>query len=190
MSMNSLVKRSTGVYRCLRVRRPQVKVQCRFNSSNSGSSKQSSSSPLAPTNLFANGVLGKTIIFAGGAIFGAWLYQNDIKEKALKSTISLNEMELPEYASDKEIDQAVDKIREIFKSDLKNGESYDEELYISHEKSVLDEHADTYFNTHHALDNERSHYVLFPRLTAQVSEILKLCHEYKIPVVATGAGLH
>lgn len=186
MSMHSLVKRSTGVYRCLRVRQPQVKIQCRFNSSNSGSSKQSSSSSLAPTNLFANGVLGKTIIFAGGAIFGAWLYQNDIKEKAIKSTISLNEMELPEYASDKEIDQAVDKIREIFKADLKNGESYDEGLYISHEKSVLDEHADTYFNTHHALDNERSHYVLFPRLTAQVSEILKLCHKYKIPVVATG----
>lgn len=56
---------------------------------------------------------------------------------------------------------------------------------ISRDEKELILHADTYWNTHHAEPGQISKYVLYPESTEQVSEIMKLCHQNRIPVVPT-----
>ncbi|KAK6453698.1 mitochondrial enzyme D-lactate ferricytochrome c oxidoreductase [Scheffersomyces xylosifermentans] len=101
------------------------------------------------------------------------------------STLPLSDLESPVYASREKVEQGLTEIREIFKKNTPKGTAYDDSLCVNNTKEELDSHSDTYFNSHHALPEERPLYVVYPRSTQEVSEIMKVCHKYRIPVVPT-----
>lgn len=154
-------------------------VSLRYNST------KPSPNVLKPSNFFANGVASKTLLFAGGAIFGAYLYQQEDKRVSDKSVLPLEDLEPPQYADNATIEQSIAKIKQILIKNS-NSEVFDESLLVNSTKDEIDSHADTYFNTHHARPDQRSRYVVFPRLTEEVSEIMKICYENRVPVVPTG----
>jgi D-lactate dehydrogenase (cytochrome) len=100
------------------------------------------------------------------------------------STLPLKNLPPPQYGSDEELRKAIGEIRGMF---LQNTPEVivDTKLVIDNTKETLDNHSDTYFNSHHATPEQRPKYVVFPRSTQEVSEIMKICHKFKIPVVPT-----
>lgn len=139
------------------------------------------------------GLVTSTLMFLGGTAFGAFAYKMGNKDKSasrsvgektdnVASTLPLSELEPPEYASDAEIELAIEKIRGVLSRDAG---VVDMATLVNNSKEQLDDHSDTYFNSHHATADQRPKYVVYPTLTQQVSEIMKICHEYRIPVVPT-----
>ncbi|SCU85650.1 LADA_0D08790g1_1 [Lachancea dasiensis] len=103
-----------------------------------------------------------------------------IKNDQFSSTTPLSELESPQYCRDgKKFEEAVARLKEVLKNDA--------ECY-SVSKSDLEAHSDTYFNTHKATQEQRPQIILFPRSTHDVSEIMKICHEYAIPVIPFSGG--
>ena len=129
----------------------------------------------------SNGLFLKTLIFTGGSVFGAYMYQLDSEKPSVRSTLKLQDIESPEYCNDKQLEQAIEEIRHIFLKD----KDVDLSLMINNTDEDISSHSDTYFNSCHAKDNEKPKYVIYPRLTNEVSEIMKVFHKYKVPVVPT-----
>lgn len=96
------------------------------------------------------------------------------------STTRLDELAPPSYCQDpKKFEDAIIKLKHILDDNPDN---------FSVSKSELDAHSDTYFNSHHARPDQRPQIILFPRTTSDVSEILKVCHEYEVPVIPFSGG--
>lgn len=120
--------------------------------------------------------------FVGGAVLlatgiGGGYYLRKINEATPKdsSTTPLSSVEPPQYANDAEFKIALKKFTEIVG-----------EANVTADKDVTNSHADTFFNTHHPPNPEvqRPAVVIYPGNTEQVSQILKVAHEYRVPVVA------
>ena len=77
------------------------------------------------------------------------------KQKEDSSTLPLNELNLPRYASSDQIDAAVAQIKSIVE-------------VVSNDKAELDSHSDTYFNSHHPSPTERPKNHVYPKLTEEV----------------------
>ncbi|EGW33716.1 mitochondrial enzyme D-lactate ferricytochrome c oxidoreductase [Spathaspora passalidarum NRRL Y-27907] len=129
------------------------------------------------------------LLFAGGTIIGGYtVYKLSnlpvalADTPSLASTLPLEQLTSPTYATNAEIDQAIQEIRAAF---LANTPDVDESLLINSTEEELQGHSDTYFNSHHATKTQRPKYVVYPRSTQEVSQIMKICHKYSIPVVAT-----
>lgn len=130
---------------------------------------------------------GLTGVFVGGLAVVAYTKLTRENEKVanpqtqsvdLKSTLPLSDLKSPQYCSEADFSLALGEIKQIFKdSDLS--------LSVTNSQETLDSHSDTYFNSHHATPEQRPKYVVFPRSTEEVSQIMKICHKYKIPVVPT-----
>lgn len=155
------------------------------------------------TSPVKNAYLQKPIIFVGGALCGViamhflggqraassiqeeFKAADDVtiatakrfaeKQKEDSSTLPLNELNLPRYASSDQIDAAVAQIKSIVE-------------VVSNDKAELDSHSDTYFNSHHPSPTERPKYVVYPKLTEEVSQVLKICHEFRVPVIPISGG--
>lgn len=93
----------------------------------------------------------------------------------LRSTTPLDSLETPKYASDEDFAAALKEITKIVGSDN-----------ITEDKSVLVAHSDSLFSTHHPPDPEHQKptVAVFPSSTEQVSQIMKVAHKYRVPVVA------
>lgn len=122
------------------------------------------------------GVSGLGAILGGALVYKA-TGGNDRDSDKNSSVLELSSLLTPKYATDKEISLAIDSIRSI-----------DVNLVVSNAKEELDSHSDTYFNSHHPSPEERPKYVVFPKLTEEVSDILKICHKYRVPVVPISGG--
>ncbi|RLV90556.1 D-lactate dehydrogenase cytochrome mitochondrial [Spathaspora sp. JA1] len=138
--------------------------------------------------------VNSTALFVGGTLFGSFIVykvsnfpiasaESSIKSSG-SSTLPLDQLGSPVYATDAQLEQGIEEIRKIFRSSS-NYVVDDESLLINNTQEELQDHSDTYFNSHHAKITERPKYVVYPRSTQEVSEILKICHEYNIPVVPT-----
>lgn len=92
-----------------------------------------------------------------------------------RSTTPLNTIEFPRYANDSEFSEALELINQIVGSER-----------ITSNAAVIAEHADSFFNTHHPPkpDIQRPAVVITPASTHEVSEIMKVAHKYRIPIVA------
>lgn len=99
------------------------------------------------------------------------------------STLPLDHLSSPVYATLAEMEEAIKEIRQYL---AKKSPESDHSLLVNNTKEELDSHTDTYFNTHHASPEERPKYIVYPHLTEEVSEIMKICHKYRVPVVPTG----
>lgn len=91
------------------------------------------------------------------------------------STRPLNTLSSPKYADADEFALAVSEIKALLDPS---------QLDLSPE--VISAHGDLFFTTHHPPDPtvQRAGVVICPRLTEEVSQILQICHKYKVPVVA------
>ncbi|KAK6461295.1 mitochondrial enzyme D-lactate ferricytochrome c oxidoreductase [Scheffersomyces coipomensis] len=156
-----------------------------------------SSKPTTPNSF---NVLSTSLIFVGGSALGGYASYKYFQSKpqlppisppasssppsiSLGSTLPLDQLESPQYANEAEIELAIQEIRQIFYKSTPTIE--DETILINNSREQLDSHADTYFNSHHASKSERSQYVVYPRSTQEVSDIMKVCHKYRVPVVPT-----
>ena len=89
------------------------------------------------------------------------------------STSPLALLPSPIYASPSEFSVALAKILEIV------GEN------SSLSPDIIASHSDSFFSTHHPTSTtQRPHVIIYPQSTEEVSQILKICHEYNVPVVA------
>lgn len=101
-------------------------------------------------------------------------------ERFESSTLPLNQLQSPEYCTDpKQIAAVVKQLKAALNNDPET---------FSDAKTDLDSHSDTYFNTHHPTADQRPQIILFPRSTEDVSKILKICHDNKLPVIPFSGG--
>lgn len=121
------------------------------------------------------GVVAGSLLLAAGVGGGYLIHGFGEKTPKDSSTTPLHSVTPPTYASDSDFEIALNKFADIVGKDN-----------ISSDKSVTDSHADTFFNTHHPPypDLQRPAVVIYPANTEQVSQILKVAHEYRVPVVA------
>ncbi|KAG7663775.1 DLD1 [[Candida] subhashii] len=147
--------------------------------------------------------LNPALVFIGGSIIGGVLtYQFASKSNSttaeksiapatittnidLASTLPLDNLSPPTYCTDEQLQQGISEIRSLFLQTTPHSSTVDESLLINNTQEQLDSHSDTYFNSHHPKPHERPKYVVYPRTTKEVSEIMKICHKYSIPVVPT-----
>ncbi|CAK9440322.1 uncharacterized protein LODBEIA_P44220 [Lodderomyces beijingensis] len=91
------------------------------------------------------------------------------------STAPLSVLSTPVYANEDQFQQGLDKIIDVVG---KENAQFD--------KGILDSFNDSFFSTHHPPNPEqqRPNVSISPTSTEQVSQILKIAHDYRIPVVA------
>lgn len=96
------------------------------------------------------------------------------------STLPLNELDSPDYnTNDDQIAELCTKLKTLLKNNADNYSDYPNDLAA---------HSDTEFNTHHATKNQRPKLIVFPRNTEEVSQIVKLCNHYNVPIVPFSGG--
>lgn len=93
------------------------------------------------------------------------------------STTSLSELTPPQYGNKDDFEKAKQEILKIVGEDN-----------IATSKSELESHSDTYFNSHHATEDQRPHLIVFPSSTEEVSKIMKITHKYRIPIIPFSGG--
>lgn len=121
-----------------------------------------------------------TAIFTAGSLLGGWLYQAEVEKRHTKSTLKVENIPHPHYATPNELEKAVEEVRAVLK---KNTPDIDEELVINSTDEDRASHTDTYFNSYHPESHEKPSYIIYPRLTEEVSEIMIIMHKYRVPVV-------
>lgn len=121
------------------------------------------------------GAIGGLLLLAAGAGGGYFAHKFSAGEPLDTSTTPLDSVVPPQYASDSDFKVALQKFKEIV------GEEN-----VTSKKEVVDAHADTFFNTHHPPKptEQRPAVVIYPGNTEQVSEIMKVAHKYRVPVIA------
>ncbi len=136
------------------------------------SSKSSSTSLLLATTITSAGLL---------LAYNQYKISNDDNKNELlypeSSTTSLSELSPPKYGSKEDLAKAKEEILKIVGEDN-----------LATSQAELESHSDTYFNSHHALDDQRPQLIVFPSSTEEVSQILKITHKYRIPIIPFSGG--
>ncbi|KGU14418.1 D-lactate dehydrogenase (cytochrome) [Candida albicans P87] len=114
------------------------------------------------------------IVFLGGGIAIGSHNSRGRNENDL-STTPLSTLDSPIYATKYEFETGLAKIVDIVGADN-----------ISRDKKTLQSHNDSFFSTHHPPNPEVQvpGAIIYPDSTTQVSEILKIANEFRIPIVA------
>ena len=92
------------------------------------------------------------------------------------STAPLSTLDSPVYANEEQFKQGLSKIIDIVGKD-----------HALFDPEVLSSHNDSFYSTHHPPqpDKQKPNVVITPTSTEQVSQIMKIAHEYRLPVVAS-----
>lgn len=127
----------------------------------------------------AFGVVGTVVAGYGGYKYGQ--YQTTLKPPSdlfpLESTTKLKDISSPKYATNEQLEVAVQKIIDIIgKDNVKNSI-----LEIEH-------HTKNEFSPHEPKVDEKPKYIIYPNSTLQVSQVMKILNEYRVPVVPFSGG--
>mmetsp|Transcript_3961 Transcript_3961/g.3862 ORF Transcript_3961/g.3862 Transcript_3961/m.3862 type:complete len:604 (+) Transcript_3961:3408-5219(+) len=138
-----------------------------------------SSTPTSSGVLSVIKYVAGTLLFGSGISMGVyWNKVNDSKETLHtdKSTSVLESVPPAQYATEAEFKKA---IKEITKIVGKNN--------ISTDKDVILSHSDSFFSTHHPPNpsQQKPLVVIYPSSTEEVAEIMKVVHNYRVPIVAS-----
>lgn len=137
---------------------------------------------------------GVGLYFGGGLLFGLGLalgaysksLENDkttalsesgsLKESLDDSVTSLELVAPPTYAGPEEFNEALEQIRKVLGPDS-----------VSTDKDNIKSVSDSFFSTHHPPEPETQHplVVVSPSSTEEVSQIMKIAHKYRVPVIAS-----
>ncbi|GMM34175.1 D-lactate dehydrogenase [Saccharomycopsis crataegensis] len=155
-----------------------IKRSIRYNSSSSSSSFSRSNG--LPLSIFA---LSSVVLFSGGLYLGQSYKQSQFTKSPpddlfpLTSITPLNVLESPTYGSPQDYQKAFDEITAVL------GENF-----VTKADQVRKDHSDTYWNSHHATPDQKPFAVVYPNSTEQVSQIMKICFKYRIPVIPFSGG--
>ncbi|OWB86660.1 hypothetical protein B5S33_g5368 [[Candida] boidinii] len=95
----------------------------------------------------------------------------------ISSTTKLSDLETPTYATPEELAQGLIEIKKLLPADS-----------ISNTESEINSHASDPIKFVPPMDNERSDIIVYPETIEQVSEIAKICHRYRIPMIPYSGG--
>lgn len=95
----------------------------------------------------------------------------------LTSTTALADIASPEYLNPAEVLKGLQEIEAIIGKE-----------HVSVFADDLEARSDSFSNSHKPKPDEKPFAVVFPGSTEDVSEILKICHKYRIPVVPYSGG--
>lgn len=112
----------------------------------------------------------------GALVFAATAASRPATDTGDASTSPVETIAPAEYAGDREFAAAVEKMKKVVGA-----------ANVSTDEAALMAHADSFFSTHHPPDpaNQKPRALVYPGSTEQVSEIVKIAHEFRVPVVAT-----
>lgn len=148
--------------------------------------RYNSGSTLKPkTNVFNYAALGLGSLGAGyfaGKYFSKSNDESTVKHTGLTldttdaSTAPLSSLDSPIYANEEQFKEGLSKIIEIVGKE-----------HVLFDPDVLSAHNDSFYSTHHPPqpDKQKPNAVITPTSTEQVSQIMKIAHHYRLPVVAS-----
>ncbi|OWB69634.1 hypothetical protein B5S30_g5056 [[Candida] boidinii] len=114
-------------------------------------------------------------------ILTSYLYYNYISQNEVgneyRSITDINSLESPKYGDLSDVKKAINEIESVI--GLENIKDSSSELLI---------HSDNSSNFHKPNENERPYIVALPSTIEQVSEIAKICHRYRIPMIPYSGG--
>lgn len=90
-------------------------------------------------------------------------------------TTPLNQLEPPQYGLDRDVKQAIAEITKLG-------------VEVSSSEVDLAFHTLNEFTPHLPLPDEKPQYIIYPKLTEDVSNVMKVLHQYLIPVVPFSGG--
>ncbi|KAK9453817.1 FAD-binding domain-containing protein [Dipodascopsis uninucleata] len=93
------------------------------------------------------------------------------------STTSLESLETPIYADSHATAKAYAELKSLLGPDK-----------ASDSKDDIQMHADSAWISHHPEHNEKPGLIVYPSSTEEVSEIMKICHKYRVPIVPFSGG--
>lgn len=93
------------------------------------------------------------------------------------STTSLADIPPPQYGNKWDFDLAVEAIRKILPPTA-----------ISTTEADIESHTKNNYTVHSPEDHQRPRIVVYPTTTDEVSQVVKIAHEYRIPIVPFGGG--
>jgi D-lactate dehydrogenase (cytochrome) len=125
----------------------------------------------------ATGIVGTALIYQ----YQSQVIDNDCCSKKQLypdgSTTKLEELAPPVYGTMVDFAKARDEIIAVVG-----------EANVATSQSELDHHSDTYFNSHHATDDQRPTLIVFPSSTEEVSKIMAITYKYRIPTIPFSGG--
>lgn len=139
---------------------------------------------ISGTGLKSGVQLNRAVFFAaiGGAFIGAATVfatttKNHEKNKPPQlSTSPIDTVEPVVYADNNDFELAVEKMKKVV------GENN-----VSTDEAELKAQSDSFFSTHHPPDplKQKPKALVYPLSTEEVAELVKIAHEYRVPVIAT-----
>lgn len=122
------------------------------------------------------------VLYSGGVLSTVIVYSLLQKEDPLvpinrKSIELVSDIAEPVYANPKELKQAISEIKEIIGK-----------TNVHETGEIISEHADSAWQTRHPHAGELPDAVVYPKDTQEVSEVLKVCHKYRVPVIPFSGG--
>lgn len=169
---------------CLRQAARSVRKTIHVNSGASRSLSTSTNNVGSPTSfvksaaLFATGVVATALYFK--------IQSTSVKKQSTTSVTSfeskpsvttLDTLAPIEYASPEDFQKAVDEITTILGSNN-----------VSYAESEIDNHSDSYYQTHHPKPGQKPKLIVYPANTEEVSAVMKVAHKYKVPIVPFTGG--
>lgn len=128
--------------------------------------------------LFAGGIVtGSAAVILSSVTSSAANDSSSDNHRSLRSTKPVDDLGVTEYADHVELEKALQQIRSVI------GENS-----VQTQQELLQEHADSSWQTRHPLPNEIPAAIVFPKSTAEVSEVIKVANQYKVPVTAYCGG--
>ncbi|CAI5758316.1 unnamed protein product [Candida verbasci] len=127
------------------------------------------------------GIIGTTVLstsFIAYKYGKSTILKNPPENLFPKSSITkLEKLDAPKYIDAKDIPSVID----LIKQEIDNVE-------VKNDQPEIDHHTGNEFTTHKPLIHEKPIYIIYPKSTKEVSTILKICNEFKVPVVPFSGG--
>lgn len=109
--------------------------------------------------------------------YGAQWFEVPAHKFPLQSTTHLKDLKSPHYAEYEVMLLAFHKVKRLLREDQ-----------YSSDREDLHQHSSNDYSTHQPKHGQFPRLVVYPESTEQVSEILKICHHYAVPVVPVSGG--
>jgi D-lactate dehydrogenase (cytochrome) len=93
------------------------------------------------------------------------------------SSTRLNDLPSPSYGTQWDFDLALEKLKELLPEDA-----------VSATQTDIEHHTTNNYTLHAPEKHQRPRVILYPSTTEQVVSIMKVAHEYQIPIVPYGGG--
>lgn len=106
-------------------------------------------------------------------------YQQNVPSDVfpIESTTPLHKISPPNYCNEEEFNTAIDKLKTVLGPQK-----------VLNSQVELNYHTRNEFNPHEPKQQEKPRYVIYPQLTQQVSECMKILNRYRVPVVPFAGG--